>query len=153
MNRKQTILAAALLMAGLLNGCEDMHEQPSFKAYEAPRLAPPAAAVPVQGEEVVSWGSILENPVAATPESIRRGEALFAVNCALCHGTRQSYPGKVGVRYQPPPPNLYDMRTRNLGASDLYKRITLGFGRMPAFANWLPNEERWHLVNYLKTFL
>jgi hypothetical protein len=77
---------------------------------------------------------------------------LYLINCAMCHGTRDVYLGTVGKIMLPPPPSLHDPRIRTLSDSDLFKRISLGFGRMPAFERLLPVHDRWHLINYLHTF-
>ncbi|MBE0597657.1 MAG: cytochrome c, partial [Desulfuromonadales bacterium] len=69
-------------------------------------------------------------------------------NCLLCHGDRD-LPGKVGERMQPPPPNLHDPRIRQLSDSDLFQRITFGFGRMPPFELRIDYTDRWHIVNYM----
>lgn len=140
---------AALLLA---SGCDDMHDQESFKPQEPPRLSAPAAAVPVQGRVPVRPGVPLENPVPADAPSLARGAELYRINCALCHGTPEAFPGKVGARMQPPPPDLREARIRELSDGDLFQRITFGFGRMPPFELRIGYTDRWHIVNYVKSF-
>jgi mono/diheme cytochrome c family protein len=129
-----------------------MHDQVSIKPQEAPRRSAPLEAIPIQGKHTVSWQSQPTNSEQQDAVSIQRGEELYQINCALCHGTRATYPGAVGKKLIPPPPNLYDPRISALNDGDLYKRIALGFGRMPAFQDKLSEPDRWHLVNYLRTF-
>jgi mono/diheme cytochrome c family protein len=148
------ILAYLLItcLSGFLAGCDDMHHQPSIKPQEPPRRSAPAEAIPVQGKQIVTWQSQLVNPVTSTEASVQRGEELFGINCAMCHGTRDSYLGKIGKLLTPPPPSLHDARIKNLSDGDLFKRISLGFGRMPAFQNQVSAIDRWHVVNYMRTF-
>ena len=144
-----------LLVVGLglsMSGCNDMHDQQSIKPQEAPRRTAPATAVPIQGKLIVSWQSQLTNNVPTSDTSVQRGEELFKINCVMCHGTRDDFPGKIGKKFVPPPPNLYDPRIVALSDGDIFKRISLGFGRMPAFQLEISVTDRWHLVNYLKTF-
>ncbi len=144
-----------LLLVGLvatLSGCDDMHDQPSIKPQEAPRRTAPAEAVPIQGKRTVTWQTLLSNPAVSSDVSLNRGAELYRINCAMCHGTRETYPGAVGQKLVPPPPNLYTTRISTLSDGDLFKRITLGFGRMPAFQDQIAETDRWHLVNYVKTF-
>ncbi len=148
MNRKSRWTLVAL--APLLMAAWWMDRQPSYRAYEAPVLAPPGTAVPVSGREVVSWSTDLTNPVPAEESSRQRGEALFQVNCALCHGVGGKGPGPVGLKLVPPAPVLDQARIRALSDGDIYKRITLGFGRMPPFQGKLTSAERWDMVNYLR---
>ena len=148
-------MLAYVLLIGLvitLSGCDDMHDQPSIKPMEAPRRTAPAEAVPIQGKLTVTWQTLLSNPVATDDASLQRGAELYMINCAMCHGTRDTYPGAVGKKLVPPPPSLHEPRVSALIDGDLFKRITLGFGRMPAFQNQIPEMDRWHLVNYLGTF-
>jgi mono/diheme cytochrome c family protein len=142
------ILLGVLTMAA---GCDDMHRQPSVQPQEAPRLSAPAQAVPVTGVERLAFGQTLQNPLAVTPESRRRGAALYAINCLPCHGSRDAHPGRVGALLQPPPPPMRDGHLRDLDEATLYQLISLGFGRMPPFQQRLTAEERWQLVNYLRS--
>ena len=155
MMRKRVWGYVFLLLFGLaatLTGCDDMHDQPSIKPQEAPRRTAPAAAVPIQGKLTVTWQSQLSNPADANDASLQRGAELYRINCEMCHGTREAYPGAVGKKLAPPPTSLHDPRISSLTDGDLFKRITLGFGRMPAFQNHIAELDRWHLVNYLRSF-
>jgi mono/diheme cytochrome c family protein len=141
------ILAAApLLMAAFW-----MDEQPSYKPYEAPVLAPPAGSVPVTGRETVTQESELRNPVASTADSVAQGKVLFDINCAMCHGRTSQEAGPVGKKLAPPPPGLGHEMIRGLDDSAIFKAITFGFGRMPPFKAKLMPRERWSLINFLRT--
>ena len=144
---KFIILAAApLLMAAIW-----MDDQQSYKPYKALVLAPPAGAVPVSGRELVSQESELQNPIAPTPETVARGRDLFEINCAMCHGQTSAERGPVGKKLTPPPPGLDQDMVKDLSDSTIFKAITFGFGRMPVFKDKLLPEERWSLVNFLRT--
>lgn len=146
------VLPLLIGLIAMLSSCNDMHDQPSIKPQEAPRRTAPAEAVPVQGKLIVSWQSQLSNTVPKSEASVQRGEKLFQINCAMCHGTRDGHSGKIGSKFVPPPPDLHDPRIRALSDGDIYKRISLGFGRMPPFQLALSATDRWHLVNYLRSF-
>ncbi len=135
-----------------LSACDDMHQQQSIKPQEAPRRSAPATAIPIQGKLNVSWQSQLANPIPVSASSVQRGKELYLINCAMCHGTPETHPGTVGKKLVPPPPNLQDPRIKALSDSDVFKRISLGFGRMPAFQLVISATDRWHMVNYLHTF-
>jgi mono/diheme cytochrome c family protein len=140
------IAAAPLLMAALW-----MDKQPSYKAYQAPVLAPPATAVPVSGKEIVSQQSKQQNPVSPTGESLAQGKTLFDINCAMCHGQSSAEAGSVGKKLSPPPPGLGQDLVQSLSDATIFKAITFGFGRMPPFQSELMPQERWKLVNFLRT--
>ncbi len=141
------ILAAApLLMAAIW-----MDDQQTYKPYKAPVLSPPVGSVPVSGKELVSPDSELRNPIAPTQESVARGKSLFEINCQICHGQTSAERGPVGKKLVPPPPGLDHDMVKGLSDSTIFKAITFGFGRMPIFKDKLLPEERWSLVNFLRT--
>ncbi len=132
-------------------GCDDMHDQVAIQPQEAPRLSAPAEAVPVTGKERLIFGQQQNNPQANSAESRQRGAALYTINCATCHGGKDNYPNQVGGHFNPPPPNLRDGHLAGYDEATLYQMFSLGFGRMPAFQLRLSVEDRWHLVNYLRS--
>jgi mono/diheme cytochrome c family protein len=140
------LAASPLLMAAIW-----MDDQQTYKPYQAPVLSPPVGAVPVSGKELVSQESELQNPIAPTPEVVARGRALFDINCAMCHGQTSAERGPVGKKLVPPPPGLDPDMVEGLSDSTIFKAITFGFGRMPVFKDKLLPEERWGLVNFLRT--
>ena len=141
------ILAAAPLLTAALW----MDEQPSYKPYEAPVLAPPTGSVPISGKEIVTPESVPRNPVTPSKESLARGKTLFAINCAMCHGLTPTKPGPVGQKLSPAAPGLGQDLMQSLNDAVIFKAITLGFGRMPPFRDKLAPLERWDLVNFLRS--
>jgi len=140
------LTAAPLMMAAIW-----MDDQQTYKPYKAPVLSPPSGSVPVSGKELVSQESELRNPIAPTAESVARGKALFEINCIICHGQTSTERGPVGKKLVPPPPGLDHDMVKGLSDSTIFKAITFGFGRMPVFKDKLLPEERWSLVNFLRT--
>ena len=141
------ILAAApVLMAAIW-----MDDQQSYKPYKAPVLSPPADAVPVTGKELVSQEAEFKNPVTPTAASLSQGKTLFDINCAMCHGQTSAERGPVGKKLVPLPPGLDRELVKSRSDSHIFKAITFGFGRMPAFKAKLIPKERWNLVNFLRT--
>jgi mono/diheme cytochrome c family protein len=148
---KRTLELVILLVVPLLMAAIWMDDQQSFKPYKAPVLSPPADAVPVSGKEIVSQESELRNPVKPTAESLSLGKTLFEINCLICHGQTSAERGRVGQKLVPPPPGLDHDMVKGLNDSTIFKAITFGFGRMPAFQDKLAPMERWSLVNFLRT--
>lgn len=137
-----------------LTGCGEMHRQPSVQPQESPRLAPPAAAVPVTGMEMVIPGidgSGLANPIPSDEASVNLGQGLYDVNCAMCHGLEGRGDGAVASAYLPQPADLTASQVQDLTDGDIFLRITNGYSTMPAFRNQLAPDERWHIVNYVRT--
>lgn len=148
---KQIAKLVVLIVAPILIAAIWMDDQQSYKPYKAPVLAPPAGAVPVTGREIVSQESELKNPVPPTPASVAAGKALFEINCLICHGQTSAERGPVGKKLVPPPPGLDHDMVKGLSDSAIFKAMTFGFGRMPVFRDKLTPQERWNLVNFLRT--
>jgi mono/diheme cytochrome c family protein len=140
------LVTAPLLMAAIY-----MDDQQSYKPYKAPVLSAPVGAVPVTGREIISQESELRNPKTPTAASLSRGKTLFETNCAMCHGETSAERGPVGKKLVPPPPGLDHDMAKGLSDAVIFKAITLGFGRMPPFKDKLTTDERWSLVNFLRT--
>jgi mono/diheme cytochrome c family protein len=97
---KRSAGLAIMAVVPLLMAAMWMDRQPSIKPYQAPVLMPPSGSVPVSGRELVSQDAELKNPVSPNAESVAQGKALFAINCAMCHGqtSAERRPGRQKTR-------------------------------------------------------
>ena len=162
-------LAVLLLLSIGLAGCAsgtypldyfyEMHYQQSYQSHEPPRLSPPAEAVPITGKELIGT----ENPIAG--QRVEEGAKLFAANCVFCHGAQGKGDGPVlltmkGTYNYPQSnpagdytitPDLTAEFVRNQADVGLLAWITNGVTVMPSFDKLLTVEERWLLVNYIRT--
>lgn len=89
-----------------------------------------------------------KNPVAASAESISKGKNLYNTHCKSCHGD----PGKNnGLPLNPKPTDpLSDSYQKNTDGEMFYK-ITQGRGAMPSFKATLPEQDRWHIINFVRS--
>ena len=96
------------------------------------------------------------NPIAPNADSIATGEELYTRNCVPCHGLTGKGDGPVGLTLNPPPADLIIHTIPGVHPDgQLYLWISDGFAgasAMPAFRTILTDDERWHLVNYIRTF-
>lgn len=95
----------------------------------------------------------LANPMREDPGSVQRGAAIYAANCAACHGAAGA-----GVVTTDPAhahgtsADLTDRKTRNQRDGDLYHEVTNGVpgSVMPAFDWALTEDQRWDVVDYIR---
>jgi mono/diheme cytochrome c family protein len=142
---RQTIAAAVILGAS-----------PLLFASCGPKPAAASARTP----------AFLETPVekrsAAREGAASRGKTLYDANCAQCHGPNGDGNG-FGAPFQVPPPRdftagAFKFRTTESGAlpsdDDLFRIISRGVNGtgMPPWQYLLTADERWDLVDYVKTF-
>jgi mono/diheme cytochrome c family protein len=138
MSRRLLVVAAG---AALLAGCGERAEPPA-------QTPPPASTSAWPAPEDAKRRA---NPVAATPESLKTGEGLYAGYCLLCHGEGGKGDGPWVEQLPAPPadltrPGLLDRQTDG----EIFWKITEGRNEMPRFAHQMNDEQRWHLVNYLR---
>lgn len=97
----------------------------------------------------------LINPVPPNADSVTAGGELYQRNCVPCHGLTGRGDGPVGLTLNPPPANLTIHTVPGVHPDgQLYLWISDGFpgaSAMPAFRTVLADEDRWNLVNYLRT--
>jgi len=91
---------------------------------------------------------------AITPDP-QRGQALYAEQCSVCHGSAGAGDGPAGVGMQPPPSNFHrQARLDSLSLYDLFNTLSLGIDgtEMAAFSDQLDERQRWDLASYVAGF-
>jgi len=86
----------------------------------------------------------VRNPFATQANAIDAGKALYAANCAACHGAAAQGNGNV--------PSLASAKVKQASPGALFWFISKGNinGGMPAW-NSLPEQQRWNLVSFLQS--
>jgi cytochrome c oxidase cbb3-type subunit 2 len=103
-----------------------------------------------------------QRPFAPSPESIAQGKALYeAKGCSVCHGPKGDGKGPAGGNLvdawgRPVPPWNFTHAYYKSGTTDqdLYRTIATGLNGTPmiAYAALTTEEERWQLVDYIRSF-
>jgi mono/diheme cytochrome c family protein len=91
------------------------------------------------------------NPVPAG-QNLAQTESLYADRCARCHGDHGAGDGPDANLYKPPPKSLSGEEVRMSTDGELFWKISKGRRPMPGYGNELSEEQRWQLVNLLRTF-
>jgi mono/diheme cytochrome c family protein len=168
MKRPHVAILALALLAQPMHGWsfpwnKNMVDQPAEKAQKS--FAPPSPrSVPTTGSETLpapttenelfkakDAAATLPNPVPATADSVARGEALYSTNCAVCHGERGHGDGPVGKKFDPVPVDLNKEYTQSQADGQLFFTLTRGRVAMPSYRDALSQQERWDVVNYVKS--
>lgn len=128
-----------------------MEIQPSYKWNENPLPVPPRS-VPIEGPVAIPNMGAPTNPVPADAVSIARGQQLYAIHCAMCHGPQGLGNGTIAAFLANKPANLTLDIVQSKSDGALFLTITNGVaGRMPALNENLTPRERWDIVNFLRT--
>jgi mono/diheme cytochrome c family protein len=85
-----------------------------------------------------------QNPLAGRSDIVPGGRRNFSDRCGKCHGADAH-----GTTLAP---SLADSHVQRHADGELFWIISSGHNRrgMPGFS-WLPEEQRWQIVNYLRT--
>ena len=98
-----------------------------------------------------------KNPVASTPESISKGKELYLErtkgNCIFCHGEDGTGNEANLPRLRRKPADLSNKeRMSAMTDGELFWKISKGIkGIMPDGEKRMTEEERWNVVNYVRT--
>jgi mono/diheme cytochrome c family protein len=128
-----------------------MVNQDSVAYLQGPRLAAPVEAVPVQGPVLIGGGQPASEPIPATADSLQRGQVLFDIDCALCHGQSGMGDGPLSGFFSPKPVDLTGDVVQSLSDAQIFLIITNGFVVMPSLAENLSPEDRWDVVNHVRS--
>jgi len=111
----------------------------------------PFAYTPDDGERARA-GRELVNPVSSSIEVLKRGQQIYTVYCAGCHGADGNGTGKLYISgfYTLKPRSLVNETAKNLKDGEIYYTITLGFGSMGAHGALVKPEDRWKLIQYIR---
>lgn len=129
-------------MGGPMMGGPMMGEGPEMRArHQAP--------IPAEYEGMTS-------PVQATQESLARGEEVYTTYCQTCHGPQGMGDGPGGESLDPAPAPVAHT-SQMLGDAYLFWRISEGGAMepfnsaMPAWKDTLDEQQRWDVINYIRS--
>ncbi|MFY9690984.1 MAG: cytochrome c [Candidatus Acidiferrales bacterium] len=117
-----------------------------------------AAAISLMIYAVMQWNARakarnLKNPVPATAQAVAAGSQIYRQHCQSCHGVNGDGKGEKAAELSTAPGDFTDAKKMSgLTDGELYWEITEGRHPMPAFADKLTEQERWEVVDYIRTF-
>ena len=94
----------------------------------------------------------MKNAVPSSAESIAEGKTLYSTHCKSCHGAKGLGDGSKAAQLKTEPGDFSkaDFQAQSDGA--LFYKTSEGRDDMPSFKKKLPDaDERWSIVNYLRT--
>jgi len=145
-----------LSVSQLLTGCDyaRMTDDEAIDTHEKQMPAMPDHTVPVDGGKgmVPTTAPVSQvNPLAADPMSIARGEKAYGFYCIQCHGPAGDGFGTVGQSFAPLPADLRSQEVQQQSDGELYVKISRGYKRCPPLAYTVAKNDRWNIINYLRS--
>lgn len=125
-----------------------------------------AVAAPVNGEAPFYYENTEEdrlrceqemtvNPFPATKESLEKAKPLYDIYCGVCHGEKGDGQGPLVTvpdsKYPAQPKSLIADDMKAAGDGRFYFAIMYGKNVMGGYSDKLSFEERWQVINYIRS--
>lgn len=151
---ERAISPTSIMPTGLVNLLADRQQFLDLASY----LIEAAEFGPARARSLRPDPSVIDPPLPAyeadldhagliaalDDDAFRRGELLYARNCASCHGT-QDQPGSMPTSLR-----FSEGQFRNgKDPASLYRTLTVGFGMMPAQSMLVPSQ-KYDVIHYLR---
>jgi mono/diheme cytochrome c family protein len=96
----------------------------------------------------------VKNPIAPNADNLASARGIYMDKCASCHGDKGTGDGPEADMYTPAPPAFNDAHMMSeMTDGEIFWKMTEGRKPMPSFKKQLTDEQRWELVNFLRTFV
>ena len=150
---KWAMIASYFLLSAFLASCAAGSEASSAETEKMQATVEPTKkpgtidfGVPVEQAQIA-------NPIVPEETSIQRGKEIYEASCIKCHGENGDGKGSSSHRLDPEPADFRAEHVASLSDGELFFIITNGIEdtAMVPF-NYLDEDQRWHLVNYIRSF-
>ena len=92
-----------------------------------------------------------KNPIPADEKSHAAGKVVYAAQCMSCHGPEGKGDGPAAKDLNPKPRNLSDPKIQEQSDGSIFWKITEGRKPMPTFDKLITEDDRWQVINYVRT--
>ena len=93
----------------------------------------------------------LKNPLAGNTAVLKDAKTLYTSMCAPCHGDKGRGDGPAAMALNPRPADHSSATIQSETDGSLFWKMTTGKGAMQSYKTQLTEQQRWSLVNYIRT--
>ena len=116
--------------------------------------------IAVNSQNTSEWVAPAETKLLVNPIeeqdfefSIEEAFYVFSKHCVSCHGKLGKGDGKKAIKYNPPPRDLTSTKVQMQKDGEIFWKIAHGRNRMLSFRKVLNEEDKWYLVNYIRSLV
>ena len=135
MNRKTSLLLAVLVAGGLVIAAALAQDS---KAGAQEWVAPARAAKK-------------KNPIEVNEASLAKGKVLYVKECLSCHGPTGKGDGPAVKDLEKKPGDLSAKKVLDQSDGAVFWKLTEGLKPMPSYEKTFSEEDRWNVINYMRT--
>jgi mono/diheme cytochrome c family protein len=92
-----------------------------------------------------------KNPIAPDAKSLGAGKDVYVANCLKCHGDKGKGDGPSAKDLDKRPRDLSDPKIAAQTDGSIFWKLTTGRKPMPSFENLISEDDRWNVINYVRT--
>ena len=92
-----------------------------------------------------------KNPIASDAASIEAGKSIYKKSCNDCHGKKGKGDGPKSAELEKNPQDFTKDAFQKQSDGSLFWKITEGKKPMPSFKHDLNKDQRWQVINYIRT--
>jgi len=93
----------------------------------------------------------LKNPLAGNTSVLPDAKALYIANCGPCHGDKGRGDGPAASGLNPKPADHSSVAIQNESDGALFWKLSGGRAPMPGYKKIFSDQQRWELINYIRT--
>ena len=93
----------------------------------------------------------LKNPLAGNSSVLADAKTLYVANCGPCHGDKGRGDGPAAAGLNPKPADHSSVAVQNETDGAIFWKMSEGRAPMPAYKKIFTDQQRWELVNYIRT--
>jgi mono/diheme cytochrome c family protein len=93
----------------------------------------------------------IKNPIAGNEASIVAAKTLYTANCGPCHGNKGKGDGPAAQGLNPKPADHTSVAVQSQTDGAIFWKMSEGRSPMPGYKKIFTDEQRWGLVNYIRT--
>jgi mono/diheme cytochrome c family protein len=98
-----------------------------------------------------SGADTIKNPLKGKPDAVAAGKKIYATYCAVCHGDKGKGNGMAAAGLNPKPADHTSAKFQSQSDGAIYWKLNTGRAPMASYEKTLTLQQRWQVVNFMRT--